>query len=245
LKKSLVEEYALWIKAKGLEAAVAMLDRERAAPSGIYAFVPEEVLQQAVAFLARKQYAESLGLLRAGRESFPNVADVYTSLAQAYIGLGDAASAEAVLKEGEAVEPMFSWERPRIEQARLALRKAKLGAAAELLGKALSEGGIPAAEKAMKDLLKRRPTGPVFDEADFNVLGYKYVSENRLDLALYVFEKTSLLYPDSWNAWDSLGETAAKAGRREQAMASYRRSLELNPGNKNGGAALKQLEGMK
>jgi tetratricopeptide (TPR) repeat protein len=243
LKKSLVDEYMLWAKDKGLEAAVAMLNRERAAQSGLYSFNPEEALQQAVALLARKQYAETVGLMRACRESFPEIADVYTSLAQAYLGLGDVKTAAAIMKEGEAVEPMFSWERPRIEQARLALRKAKLGSAAELFGKALSEGGIPAAEKKMEDLLKRRPAGPVFDEADFNALGYKLAGESRLELALYVFEKYVLLYPDSWNAWDSLGETAAKAGRKDQAIASYRRSLELNPGNKNGGAALKQLEG--
>ncbi len=34
-------------------------------------------------------------------------------LAQAYLGLGDVATAEAIMKEGEAVEPMFSYERPR------------------------------------------------------------------------------------------------------------------------------------
>lgn len=243
VKKSLVDEYLLVAKDKGLDAAVAMLNRERAAQSGAYYFNPEEALQQAVTLLARKQYAATVGLMRACRESFPKIADIYTSLAQAYLGLGDVENAAAIMKEGEAVEPMFSWERPRIEQARLALRKAQLGSAAELFGKALSEGGIPAAERKMEDLLKRRADGPVFDESDFNALGYKLAGESRLELALYVFEKYVLLYPDSWNAWDSLGETAAKAGRKEQAIASYRRSLELNPGNKNGGAALKQLEG--
>ncbi len=146
------------------------------------------------------------------------------------------------MKEGEAVEPMFSYERSTIEQARLALRKAKLGSAAELFGKALAEGGIPAAEKKLKELLKRRANGPVFDENDFNNLGYKLLQENKLESAVYVFETNIRLYPDSWNAWDSLGETAAKAGRKEQAIASYRKSLELNPKNKNGKAMLEQLE---
>jgi tetratricopeptide (TPR) repeat protein len=242
IKKSLVDEYLQCVKDKGLEVAVAMLNRERATKSGIYYFVPDEVMQQAGPLLGRRQYAEAIGLLRASREDFPKLAVTYAMLAQCYLGLGDIPAAEAIMKEGEMVEPMFSYERPQIEQARLALRKAKLGSAAELLGKALAEGGIPAAEKKLKELLKKRPDGPVFDEGDFNVLGYKFAGENRLELALYVFEKNTRLYPDSWNAWDSLGETAAKAGRKEQAIANYRKSLELNPGNRNAKAVLKQLE---
>jgi tetratricopeptide (TPR) repeat protein len=241
VKKSLVDEYMLLVKDKGLEAAVAMLNRERAAKSGMYYFVPDEALQQVGTQLARRQYNEVIGLLNACRESFPEVADIYTSLAQAYLGSGDIAAAEAILKQGEKVEAMFSWELPRIEQARLALRKAKLGSAAELFGKALAEGGIPAAEKKLKALQKRRANGPVFDENDFNNLGYQLLQEKKLESAVYVFETNARLYPDSWNVWDSLGETEAKAGRKEQAIASYRKSLELNPQNKNGKAMLENL----
>jgi tetratricopeptide (TPR) repeat protein len=242
LKKSLVDEYLQCVKDKGLEAAVAMLNRERATKTGLYYFAPEEAMQQAVPLLGRRQYAEALGLLRACREDCPKLAHTYAMLAQAHIGLGDIAAAEAMMKEGETVEPMFSWERSQIEQVRQALRKAKLGSAAELFGKALADSGIPAAEKKLKELLKKRPNGPVFDEDDFNILGYKLVQENRLELALYVFETYARLYPDSWNAWDSFGETAAKAGRKEQAITCYRKSIELNPGNKNGQEMLEKLE---
>jgi tetratricopeptide (TPR) repeat protein len=242
VKTSLVSEYMKFVKDKGLEAAVAMLNREITAKSGAYYFTPEEALQLAVPLLGRRQYAEAVGLLRACRAGFPEIADTYSTLAQAYLGLGDVASAEAIMKEGEAIEPMFSWERPRIEQARLALRKAKLGSAAELVGKALATGGIPAAEKKLKKMQKRRQDGPVFDENDFNNLGYQLLQENKLESAVYVFEMNVRLYPESWNAWDSLGEILSKAGQKERAIKSYRKSLELNPGNKNGGAMLKQLE---
>ena len=242
VKKSLVNEYVRLAKDKGVEAAVAMLNAERTASSGMYFFAPDEAMQQAVPFLGRRQYAEALGLLRACRADFPTLAHTYAMLAQAYIGLKDVASAEASMKEGEKVEPMFSWERQQIEQARLALRKAKLGSAAEIFGKALAEGGVPAAEKKLKELQKRRADGPVFEENDFNNLGYKFLQENKLESAVYVFETNVRLYPESWNAWDSLGEIAAKAGRKDQAIASYRKSLDLNPKNNNGKAMLEQLE---
>lgn len=243
VKISLVDEYARLAKDNGAEAAIAMLNRELTAKSGTYYFAPEEALQQAVQLLGRRQYAETIGLLRACRANFPEIADTYSSLAQAYLGLGDVASAEASMKEGETIEPMFSWERPRIEQARLALRKARLGSAAELFGKALAEGGIPAAEKKLQELLAgRESNGPVFDEGDFNALGYRLLQENRIDAALFVFEKNTQLFPGSGNAWDSLGEALAKAGRKEQAIASYRKSLELDPNNRNGREMLKKLE---
>ncbi|MCX6554711.1 MAG: S41 family peptidase, partial [Candidatus Aminicenantes bacterium] len=243
LKRSLVDEYVRLVKDKGVEAAIAMLNQERAAKSGMYYFIPDEVMQQAVPYLGRRQYAEAIGLLQACREDFPKFAVAYAGLAQAYIGLGDVAAAEAILKKGEPVEAMFSWELPQIERAKTALRKAKLGSAAELLGKALAEGGVPDAEKKLKNLLKKRQNGPVFDENDFNNLGYQLLQENKVEFALFVFEKTVRLFPDSWNAWDSLGEIQLKAGQKERAVASYRKSLELNPGNRNAMAALKQLEG--
>lgn len=238
VKQSLADEYMRCLKDEGLEAAIAMLKRERTAGSGKYYFAPEYAIQQANLLLSRRQYAEALGLLGACRESFPQIAVTYAKLALAYLGLRDISAAEAIMKEGETVEPMLPFERPEIEQARAALRKAKLGSAADLFGRALLEGGVPAAEKKLKEMQKRGQDGPVFDEDDFNALGYKLLQENRLDASLYVFEKTTSLFPNSWNAWDSLGEAAAKAGQKEQAIASYRKSLELNPNNKNGKSVL-------
>jgi predicted Zn-dependent protease len=163
-------------------------------------------------------------------------------LASAYVGTGDVAAAEATMKQGEKVEPMLALEPQQIERAKLSLRKAQLGSAADIFGKALAEGGIPSAEKKLKELQKRRPNGPVFEEGDFNTLGYRLFQENKVEPALFVMEKTVELYPASWNAWDSLGEVSAKAGRKDRAIECYHKSLELNPKNKNGKAMLEQLE---
>jgi len=50
------------------------------------------------------------------------------------------------------------------------------------------------------------------------------------------------LAPDSGNAHDSLGEAYLAAGSESQAIASYRRSLELTPDNDNARQALERLE---
>ncbi len=243
LRISLVRQYASDAKEKGVEAAVAGLEQARAKGGDASFFGLDEAMQTATRFIGNKQYAEAIGLLRACREEFPPLASTYAMLAQSYLGAGDVAAAEASLKEGEKFEPMFSWEQSLAEKANTAVRKAKLGSAADVVGKELEAGGIPAAEKALKELLARRDKdGPVFDEADFNALGYKLMQEKKLDAAVYVFEMGTELYPDSWNAYDSFGECLATAGQKERAIASYRKSLELNPGNANGRAALQKLE---
>lgn len=242
LKTSLVEEYVRCAREKGPEAAVAGLEKARAAKSGATFFGIDEAMQQAGDYLGRKQYAEAAGLLRACREEFPRLAVTCAMLAQALLGLGDVKAAEAALDDGRKVEPMYPWEPSQIERAKSALRKARLGSAADILGKALTEGGIPAGEKALRDLVARKADGPVFEEADFNALGYRYCQENKFEPACFVLEKTVELYPASWNAWDSLGEVSAKAGRKERAIECYRKSLALNPKNRNGQAMLEKLE---
>jgi tetratricopeptide (TPR) repeat protein len=243
LRTSLVQQYARDAKEKGVEAAVAELERARTQGDDGSFFGVDEAMQLAGQYIGTKQYAEAIGLLRASREEFPPLAVTYAMLAQAYLGAGDATAADACLKDGETFEPMYPWEQPQIEKAKTAVRKAKLGSAADVVGKELEGGGIPAADKALKELLARRDKGgPVFDEADFNALGYRLMQENKIEDAVYVFEKGAELYPDSWNAYDSLGECLAKAGRKDRAIASYRKSLELNPGNAGGRAALQRLE---
>jgi tetratricopeptide (TPR) repeat protein len=243
MKTSLVEAYVRCAGEKGVEAAITELNRARAAGGSAQYFSVDEVMQQAAQYLGRKKYSEAIGLLRACQQDFPQFASAYIMLARAHLGAGDLAAAEAVMKTGERVEAMYPWEVPQIEQVKTAILKQKQGSAADVLGKALADGGLPAAEKALAQLSSRREHGgPVFDEADFNALGYRLMQENSLEFALYVFEKNVQLYPGSSNAYDSLGEALLKAGRKAQAIESYRKSLALNPSNANARSKLKELE---
>jgi len=243
VKTSLVEAYARCATEKGVEAAIAELNRARAAGGSAPYFSVDEVMQQAAQYLGVKQYSEAIGLLQAFEEDLSQFASTYTMLARAHLGAGDLAAAEAVMKNGEGIEAMLPWELPQIEQVKTAILKQKQGSAAEVLEKALADGGLEAAEKSMAQLTDRREHGgPVFDEADFNALGYRFLQENNLEFALYVFEKNVHLYPESSNAYDSLGEAFLKAGRKAEAIESYRKSLALDPGNANARSKLKELE---
>jgi predicted TPR repeat methyltransferase len=51
------------------------------------------------------------------------------------------------------------------------------------------------------------------------------------------------LYPESWNAYDSLGEALLRAGDTNDAVTMYEKSLALNPENTNGKEVLAQIQG--
>lgn len=68
-------------------------------------------------------------------------------------------------------------------------------------------------------------------ESALNDLGYAVLSLGAADEAVEVFGYVVERYPESWNAWDSLGEAQLAAGDTSAARESYAESLRLNPNN--------------
>lgn len=82
----------------------------------------------------------------------------------------------------------------------------------------------------------------VWQEAELNDWGYRLMASGRAVDALPVFRLVVRLFPDSANAHDSLGEAHAVNGDKTNAIRSYRRVLELDPGNAHAARQLQQLE---
>ncbi len=78
-------------------------------------------------------------------------------------------------------------------------------------------------------------------EALVNRIGY-YLMQSGSEEALEMFILNTMLYPQSYNAFDSLGEAYLANGDTELAKSNYAKSLELNPNNENAKEALRQLE---
>jgi CubicO group peptidase (beta-lactamase class C family) len=78
-------------------------------------------------------------------------------------------------------------------------------------------------------------------ETQVNRVGYWLLAKDRAKDAVSVFELNTSAHPESWNAWDSLGEAYAAADQRDRAIAAYEKSVALNPENGNGREALKKL----
>jgi tetratricopeptide (TPR) repeat protein len=78
-------------------------------------------------------------------------------------------------------------------------------------------------------------------EGAINRAGYRLLREGAIDEAIEVFSLNTGAFPESANAWDSLGEALMERGDRERAIESYRRSLELDPDNDNARERLEAL----
>lgn len=78
-------------------------------------------------------------------------------------------------------------------------------------------------------------------ETALNDLGYRLLQARDVDAALVVFETNVAMHPASWNVWDSLGEALEVAGRRDEALEHFERSLELNPDSPTGREAVARL----
>lgn len=89
-------------------------------------------------------------------------------------------------------------------------------------------------EKALHDPLP-------LPETFLNLVGYRLLGKKKVQDAIAVFAFTTELYPDSWNAHDSLGEAYAVAREYRLALAEYRHSVALNGRNRGGMEAIQKL----
>ena len=106
----------------------------------------------------------------------------------------------------------------------------------------LMSGKIDEAIEAYKRVKAEKPDNAAVAEARLNDLGYGLLRQNKVSEAIGMFRVNVALYPQSWNVYDSLGEAYAVKGDKERAIANYRKSLELDPKNKNAVEQLKRLE---
>ena len=81
-----------------------------------------------------------------------------------------------------------------------------------------------------------------FRERTLNVLGYEQLRAKRTQEAISLFKLNVEMFPDSGNVHDSLGEAYMAQGERDAAIASYRKSLALDPDNTNATEMVEKLE---
>jgi len=80
------------------------------------------------------------------------------------------------------------------------------------------------------------------EEGMLNQVGYMLLGDGQVQDAILVFERNAQEYPQSSNAYDSLGEAYMKAGQKDLAIVNYKKSLQLDPGNQNAVGLLKKLQ---
>jgi len=105
-------------------------------------------------------------------------------------------------------------------------------------------GNLRGAEAALRRFDTLVKTGAIRaqdEEHMMNGLGYLLLVGGKERDSVTVFQRNVEKFPNSWNAYDSLGEAYTKAGQKDLAIANYEKSLALNPKNENGAQMLKKL----
>ena len=113
---------------------------------------------------------------------------------------------------------------------------------ADAIAPVLLEQGAVAALERYRTLKTTRAADFGFEEFRLNTMGYQLLGRDRADDAIAIFKLNVEAFPRSGNVHDSLGEAYLKAGQKELAIASYRKSLERTPDNQNARDVLKKLE---
>ena len=71
-------------------------------------------------------------------------------------------------------------------------------------------------------------------ENEMNQVGYQIMASGQVEQASEVFKLNMEAFPKSFNVYDSYAEALMNLGQKEKAIAYYKKSLEINPGNQNG-----------
>ena len=161
--------------------------------------------------------------------------------------------------EGVGVKPDIEIEASRAFDVALAKakevaqarRKARLEAARSFLGdleknleaieKLFEENKDHDAARLTSSLLDQGVAKEALNETIINQLGYQILGKKSYPLSIEIFKYNVTAFPNSANAFDSLGEAYLNAGRRELAIQNYEMALKLNPDSQSAKEALTSL----
>jgi CubicO group peptidase (beta-lactamase class C family) len=107
----------------------------------------------------------------------------------------------------------------------------------EVMQLAITKGFDAAAER-----FRARDAAIKLLEDTVNLKGYDLLKEKKVKEAIDVLKLNVLAYPQSANAYDSLGEAYLASGDKTSAIENYKKSLELDPKNDNAREVLKKLQ---
>lgn len=96
--------------------------------------------------------------------------------------------------------------------------------------------------KTEASTMVKDPKYQFFDfEDEFNKAGYNLLGSGQMQEAIFVFTMITELFPDSPNAWDSLGEGYLKAGDKAKATELYNKAITMDPDGTTGKNAREML----
>ncbi|WP_373494829.1 serine hydrolase, partial [Aquiflexum sp.] len=109
----------------------------------------------------------------------------------------------------------------------------------------LVAGDFDLALKEYQAMKKRDPNDPTIAEDNLNILGYRFMENDKLKISQDIFKINTILYPNSSNVYDSYAEASMEIGEIDLAIENYKKSLSLDPQNANAEKMIAELQKKK
>ncbi len=104
----------------------------------------------------------------------------------------------------------------------------------------LIKGDFENAVRGYEALKRTDPKDPSIIESNLNDQGYQLLEKDK-KLALNIFRVNTILYPNSFNVYDSYGDAQNADGDTKGAIESYKIALKLNPKSEETAKKLKDI----
>jgi len=201
--------------------------------------VPDLVLSQQSDKLSQEQKSiEALEVWQYMLEKNPNSGNALWRLANYHQNEGNLNKAKGYY--GKMLESMGS-DVGMIKNRFDSVNKMINESAVYALDQEIKQSGLDAAKNKYSKI-KSSKSKLYFNENELNRLGYRFMQKQKMDEAIFVFFINVEQFPNSANAYDSLGEAYMKNGQTKLAIQNYEKSLKLNPKNTNAIKMLKKLK---
>jgi tetratricopeptide (TPR) repeat protein len=208
----------------GPDDAVARIEALRSADRTAFYIDEDELLGLAGRLAANGRGPVAVIVLQTAAEEFPQSHRAWQLIGEEYLRRGDVEGARLAFSNAlERNRRSYPWERQVAEVAEGVLSGKQLLVAA--LERAGSDDDFATIVRDFRD----DPGAYFFSENGVNSLGYRLLGAEQVDRAIEVFLVNTEQFPRSANVWDSLGDGYRAKGRIEQAIASYRKALEIDP----------------
>lgn len=113
---------------------------------------------------------------------------------------------------------------------------------AHIYARKLFEQG-PVAASALFNTLQADTVHYFLDEQALNTCGLQLLFDGYLEEGLDALQLNTVLFPNSWNAYDSFAEALLLNGKEQSAITMYKKSIAMNPENQGGREALRKISG--
>ncbi len=135
-------------------------------------------------------------------------------------------------EDGYSITILTNNDCPSVVRMGLAIEAILCGdlkSGVQLFSKTINSDDVNVNIEEIQKTFKTQKSKYYFSEMEFINLGYTYFREKDFAKAITVFEISTVLFSESPNTFDSLGEAFLASGNKEASILNYKKALELDP----------------